>query len=187
MFKQIAARRHSRRIRDDFYGRIVALSRHPVAYAEWGVPDTPEGRFEMLTLCMFLVLQRLREEGAGRVDLAQDLTDAFFSDLDAAHRQMGVGDLKIPRRMRELAGVVEARFTSYREACETGQNGLAGPVAEAFSGHPDTPRVHAAAIAACAHALLAAFEGTAIEDMTRPETGLGALAGCKEWPSHDQA
>lgn len=183
MFKQLAARRRNRRIRDDFYGRIVALSRHPVPYANWGVPDSLEGRLEMLILCLFLVLERLRRAGSPGAPLAQELMDAFFADMDAAHRQLGVGDLKVPRRMRELAGLVETRLQAYRGASVTGGRRLSRLIAENFAAHPGAPRVRAAAIASCATALLAAMERVPVETLMQPGTALAPLADCRESPS----
>ena len=69
-----------RKITQRVYDQIVAAARQPFLYAEWGVPDTPLGRYEMISLHMFLVLRRLRGETGDARELAQNLTDAFFAD-----------------------------------------------------------------------------------------------------------
>lgn len=180
MLRRIAARWQHRRICNDFYGRIVALSRHPVPYARWGVPDTVEGRFEMLTLCLFLVLERLRRAGPPASDLAQSLVDAFFADLDAAHRQMGVGDLKVPRRMRELAEVFSDRLRAYRVAVEAGGRAdLSGAIAKHFGGHDPAAVVKSARLAACAMNALDVLDKHHIDALKQQDAELSKLLGCK--------
>src|SRR5207244_1769191 len=73
------------------YGAIVAQARSPVFYGRYGVPDTVNGRFEMVVLHTILVLRRLKEE-PGLRGLGQALFDAFCADMDANLREMGVGD-----------------------------------------------------------------------------------------------
>ena len=87
MFKRIfgSERAAKERITGGVYDRIVAAARQPVLYAGWNVPDTPLGRYEMISLHLFLVLHRLRGETGAR-ELAQDLTDRFFAELDHSIR-----------------------------------------------------------------------------------------------------
>jgi cytochrome b pre-mRNA-processing protein 3 len=101
------------------YDRIVAAARQPALYADWNVPDTPLGRYEMISLYLFLVLHRLRGETGAR-ELAQDLTDRFFAELDHSIRELGVGDLSVPKRMKKLARMFYGRVASYGEAIDRG-------------------------------------------------------------------
>src|SRR5882724_9487190 len=80
---------------DALYGAIVAQARLPVFYAGFGVPDTIEGRFDMVVLHLVLVLRRLRQ-GPRSAALAQGLFDAFCRDMDHNLRELGVGDLSVP-------------------------------------------------------------------------------------------
>ena len=112
------------KITQTVYDQIVAAARQPVLYAEWGVPDTPLGRYEMISLHMFLVLHRLRGETGSARELAQNLTDAFFADLDHSIRELGVGDLSVPKRMKKLAGMFYGRAVSYGEAVDRGDAAL---------------------------------------------------------------
>src|SRR6516164_5183718 len=73
------------------YGMIVAQARLPAFYLRFGVPDTVNGRFDMVVLHLWMVLGRLRAGGA-RAE-AQQLFDRFCNDMDANLREMGVGDL----------------------------------------------------------------------------------------------
>ncbi|MGO4570938.1 ubiquinol-cytochrome C chaperone family protein [Microvirga sp. 2TAF3] len=95
------------------YERVATASRAPGLYAALGIPDTLEGRFEALSLHMVLILRALRGLPAPAGDVAKDLTDAFFQDLDASLREMGIGDTTVPKRMKKLASSFYGRAHSY--------------------------------------------------------------------------
>jgi cytochrome b pre-mRNA-processing protein 3 len=116
MLKWFKRRSHLKRTAHNFYGSIVAASRQPEMFTQYAMPDTVEGRFELLVAHMFLVLERLRGEGESARPLAQALTDIFFADLDTSMRELGVGDMAVPKKMRQLAGVVHERLDGYRAA-----------------------------------------------------------------------
>ncbi|WP_309086106.1 ubiquinol-cytochrome C chaperone family protein [Chelativorans sp.] len=115
-----AQRRTRRVVVDALYGEIVAAARRPRFYSAWQVPDTPLGRFEMLSLHLFLILHRLREEKGPSRDLAQELTDQFFLDVDHSLRELGIGDLGVPKRMKKLARMFYGRLSSYGQAVDAG-------------------------------------------------------------------
>lgn len=115
MFSWIAARTRRRRNAHNFYGSIVALSRTPALYSDFGVPDTVEGRFEILVLHMFTALEWLGRENAAQRKLNQDLVNLFFDDMDTTSRELGVGDLAVPKRMRTLAAVYKERIAAYKK------------------------------------------------------------------------
>ncbi len=98
------------------YDAIVTQSRQPALYAEYGVPDTLDGRFEMLNLHLFAVLERLKFEGEAGETVRQRLLDTFFSVLDGEFREMGVGDLSVPKKMQNVAGATLGRLQAYGEA-----------------------------------------------------------------------
>ena len=108
------------------YEAIVAAARHPVPYAEWGVADTLDGRFDMITLHMFLVLDRLR---SGATRFRQDLVDEFFSDMDRSLRQMGVGDLSVGKKVRKMAEAFYGRISAYHAALPQGRDALIAALA----------------------------------------------------------
>ena len=103
------------------YERIVAQARQPAFYADLGVPDTPEGRFEMLTLHLFLVLHRLKRERADAGALGQRLADHLVADLDANLREMGAGDLGVGRRVKRMAGALYGRIAAYEAGLDRGE------------------------------------------------------------------
>jgi cytochrome b pre-mRNA-processing protein 3 len=95
------------------YGAIVAQARSPTFYVEFGVPDTVEGRFDLIVLHLVLVLRRLGGAGERGADFGQRLFDAFCRDLDGNLREMGVGDLAVPKRMRRFGEAFYGRQASY--------------------------------------------------------------------------
>jgi cytochrome b pre-mRNA-processing protein 3 len=85
------------------YGAIVAQARIPEFYMDYGVPDTVEGRFDMVVLHVYLVFRRLAEAGEAARARGQKMFDLFIEDMDASMRELGVGDLSVPRKMRAMA------------------------------------------------------------------------------------
>jgi cytochrome b pre-mRNA-processing protein 3 len=100
------------------YGAIVAQARLPAFYVEFGVPDTIEGRFDLLVLHLVLVLRRLSRAGEPGREFGQQLFDAFCRDLDGNLREMGVGDLTVPKRMRRFGEAFYGRQAAYLAAIE---------------------------------------------------------------------
>ncbi len=109
-------RNDSRRKASELYGAVVTLARRPELYAEMGVADTPEGRYEALVLSLFLVLERLRGEGEAATPHAQALIEAFVTDMDDNMREMGVGDLTVPKKVKKAAAALYDRADVYRSA-----------------------------------------------------------------------
>src|SRR5262245_1194099 len=93
----------NRRAIDRLYGEIVAASRTPVLFTDFGIADDIDGRFESLALHATLVLRRLRQLPPPGVEIAQELTDTLFQHFDLALREMGVGDTSVPKRMKTMA------------------------------------------------------------------------------------
>jgi cytochrome b pre-mRNA-processing protein 3 len=104
-----------RRAVDAAYRRIVERSREPRFYSGWGVPDTLDGRFELLALHAFLVLHRLRGEGEASAAFAQALFDTLFADMDRGLREMGAGDLGVGRHVKDMAKAFYGRITAYEK------------------------------------------------------------------------
>jgi cytochrome b pre-mRNA-processing protein 3 len=114
------ARTSRRAAVDAIYERIVAAARQTVFYAEWNVPDTPLGRYEMVSLHIFLFLHRLQPEGQAAREVAQDVTDQFFQDVEHSLRELGIGDMGVPKRMKKLARMFYGRAGSYGAAIDAG-------------------------------------------------------------------
>lgn len=95
------------------YVAIVAQARQPEFYARLGVPDSVDGRFEMLVLHCYLVLRRLRAAQPESQALAQTLFDTLIYDMDQSIRESGVGDLKVGPRLRQMAEAFYGRIKAY--------------------------------------------------------------------------
>jgi len=104
----------------DLYGAIVAQARLPAFYNGYGVPDTVQGRFDLIVLHLVLVLAQIGQragpnEGAAAA-VGQKLFDEFCRDLDDNLREMGVGDLAVPKKMRSFAEAFYGRQAAYLAA-----------------------------------------------------------------------
>jgi len=98
------------------YGAIVAQARRESFYLGFGVPDTVEARFDMIVLHLALLFRRLARETGPIRALGQDVFDLFCRDMDHNLREMGVGDLTVPRKMRGLAEAFYGRVEAYDRA-----------------------------------------------------------------------
>jgi cytochrome b pre-mRNA-processing protein 3 len=110
------------------YSAIVAQSRQPRFYAEWQVPDTVTGRFDMISLHLALLFRRLRSEGPATADFSQAVFDLFFKDMDRSLREMGVTDLGVPKKIQKMGNVFYGLLASVNEAIDTGTPDLVAAV-----------------------------------------------------------
>ena len=103
------------------YAEIVEQARRPQFYLACGVPDTLDGRFEMVGLHLFLMLRRLRRaraENPAAEPLAQALFDVTFANMDESLREMGVGDLAVGGRVKRMAAAVYGRIAAYERGLD---------------------------------------------------------------------
>ncbi|WP_244607330.1 ubiquinol-cytochrome C chaperone family protein [Bosea sp. CS1GBMeth4] len=141
--------------------RIVAASREPALYLQGRVPDDFEGRFEALTLHLFLVLRRLRELPAPAADAAQDLIDASFAYLELGFRQGGISDIAVPKRMKKIGRSFYGRLGGYEEALAAADaDALAASLARNIG-----PEVDAAALARHVAAAAAVLATRSLDDI----------------------
>lgn len=101
---------------DGLYRLIVRQARQPQFYASCGVPDTVGGRFDMIALHAYIVLRRLKELGSRQERFSQALYDRMFADLDYNLREMGVGDLSVGRKIKDLTKLFQGRINAYDTA-----------------------------------------------------------------------
>lgn len=100
------------------YAAVVAEARDPVWYAEAGVPDTLDGRFDMVAAILSLVLVRIDAEGeAGRGPSAL-LTEVFIDDMEGQVRQLGIGDVIVGKHLGKMVAAMGGRLSAYREAID---------------------------------------------------------------------
>ncbi|MDH7794725.1 MULTISPECIES: ubiquinol-cytochrome C chaperone family protein [unclassified Beijerinckia] len=116
-------RSRNRPVIERLQGEIMAASRQPAFFLDYQVTDTVSGRFELLSLHTGLLVWRVETLPAPGPDLAQDLTDAVFHNIDTALREIGIGDVSMPKKMKSLAQGYLGRTLAYRTALEAGDLG----------------------------------------------------------------
>ena len=92
------------------YAKFASLSRNENLYIKFKVPDTIDGRYEMLMVNIILIIRRLKKEKDD--NLSQLVLDLMFSDIDQALRESGVGDLSVPKRMKKIGEAFYGRISS---------------------------------------------------------------------------
>jgi cytochrome b pre-mRNA-processing protein 3 len=147
MFTRLLGRDREANV-DRLYGAIVAQARAPGFYADYGVPDTVAARFDMLALHVHLVVRRLNGGDASSRAAGQALLDRFFEDMDGNLRELGIGDLSVPRQMRGLAEAYFGRADRYDAALkERDEPALGAALSRNVFGGSDAVRAGAARLA----------------------------------------
>lgn len=108
------------------YAAIVAQARQKAFYIRFGVPDTVDGRFELVVLHVFLMLRRLKAGGGGAGAFAQALIDRMFEDMDRNLREMGAADLGVARRIKAMVSAFYGRAAAYEAGLAGDGDGLRG-------------------------------------------------------------
>jgi cytochrome b pre-mRNA-processing protein 3 len=179
MLTRLKMWQNRRRLAHSLYESIVAQARTQGLYARLGVPDRPEGRFEMVALHLVLVLDRLGRDGESGQRLARTLTETFTVDLDDNFREMSVGDLAVPRHVKRAVDALHDRYNGYRAALASDDDApltvaITSRLADVGAGQGlDAPRI-------CAYIRLAKhrLDQAPIAEM---------LAGRIAWPHIDAA
>ncbi len=141
------------------YERIVDQVRRPEFYRDCGLPDTLDGRFDVLVLHVFLVMHRLNRDRGRTADLSQALFDILFQDMDESLRELGAGDMGIGRRIRAMAEGFYGRVAAYEQTLNADDQSLEDCVRRNLFGN----------------AAPAAWQVATMADYIRGEAG--ALAG----------
>jgi cytochrome b pre-mRNA-processing protein 3 len=100
------------------YGSSVTQARRPAFYADWHIPDSPQGRFEMVILHVVLLVKRLTREGRAGERLARALNETFIADMDDNMREMTFGDLRVPKEIKQVTAALLDRHKAYAEALQ---------------------------------------------------------------------
>src|SRR3569623_1473920 len=119
-FLGIGRRSKQERTGFELYGAAVAAARDPYLFEALGVPNTLDGRFDMIALHAFLVIQRVKREPEPGRTLAQAVFDAMVSDMDSNLREMGVSDLSVGKRVRAMWEAFHGRANAYAAALDAG-------------------------------------------------------------------
>ena len=153
---------------------IVAQSRRPGFYLHCGVPDTVDGRFDMIALHAFMVLRRLKERHR---DTAQALLEAIFDDMDSSLREMGAGDLGVGRRVKTMAKALYGRIAAYEAALDGGAEALAGALRRNLYGTVDPATDCVEAMAAYVRAAAVSVENQPLEAINGGAVSFGPPPG----------
>jgi cytochrome b pre-mRNA-processing protein 3 len=165
MLRSLKRRAEFQRKAGEIYGAIVTQARQPAFYARLGIPDTPTGRYEMVVVHLFLVLERLRGGGGDAGALAQVLVDAFVADMDDSLRELGTGDVGVPRRVKRAAAGFYERSKDYRTGLAHGGEMLAQALARHLTA--DAGDTRASALAVYVRAAAASLAAQSVEALTQ--------------------
>jgi cytochrome b pre-mRNA-processing protein 3 len=154
-------RRREREAAEGVYCAALAAARRPAFYVDCGVPDTLQGRFEMVALNLFPLLHRLMHDPGDDPELARLVAESFVVDMDGALRDSGVSDRRLPKRMNTLYSSFAGRITAYEEALSGGESALAEAIARNVFPDAAAP-AHAASLARYAKAAVAAIRAADI-------------------------
>lgn len=105
------------------YNQIVAQARQPAFYRDHGVPDSLDGRFDLIMLHAILVIRKLNRLGPEGEQMAQDLFDLIFADMDNNLREIGVGDLSVGKRVKTMAKAFYGRAEAYEKGLAAADGG----------------------------------------------------------------
>jgi cytochrome b pre-mRNA-processing protein 3 len=146
------------------YEAAVARAREPAWYREGGVPDTIDGRFDMVAAVLALVLLRLEREGEAAAGEAALLTELFIDDMDGTMRELGIGDVVVGKRVGKLVGALGGRMQSFREALAGSGEFEAAVARNVFRGAPPSDE-SVAFVAAGLRKLHEGLGGAALPDL----------------------
>ncbi len=156
------------------YDIIVAQSRKPEFYVHCGVPDTVDGRFDMIVLHAFVVLRRLKDRHR---DTAQALLEAIFDDMDRSLREMGAGDLGVGRRVKTMAKALYGRIAAYEGALDGDGAALAEALRRNLYGTVDPDLECVEAMVAYVHTETASVEQQSLESIAAGSLSFGPPPG----------
>jgi cytochrome b pre-mRNA-processing protein 3 len=172
---------------DALYGAIVAQARRPDFYLVYRAPDTTDGRLDMIILHLALLCRRLgRESGSGQDParmLSQQVFDMFCADMDHNLREMGVGDLSVPKRMQKMGEAFYGRLEVYDRALSVpADDELAGALGRNVLGEA-APGERARQLAAYAREVARLLDVTPLDALADGQLGFpdpGAIAVLRE-------
>ena len=137
MFRWLFRRDPWPAVADDLYRALVAQAREPIFFEAWSVPDTVPGRFDMICLHAFLLLRRLKQDRPRSEALSQALFDRMFADVDHNLREMGVGDMGVGKRVKDMAASFYGRVTAYEAGLRDSATALEDALARnVYAGQP---------------------------------------------------
>ncbi len=156
------------------YSKAVNHARYPLYYEQLGVPDTPEGRFEILALHVGLIIRRLVEDRAAGDEVAQALVNLMISDLDDNLRELGVGDLSVGKQVKRLASQFNARMGVLTKAFDGDDRECLRPMlmTNTYHGVASPSADHVSVLMRICEALESRLKRQSIDDLAKGELDL---------------
>lgn len=177
MFGRMRRERQLKSQARTLYNAIMGLVRRPEIYRDMGVPDTFEGRFEVLALVTCLVLRRLRGGGEAVRPLAQTLVDTLFDDMDIVLREAGISDTALSKKARTMASAFYGRAKAYDEAfAADGEAALCAALARNVLGEASRDAGALSAFVRALEQALAAWSVGELAEGHLPPTGMASAA-----------
>lgn len=164
------------------YPKIVEKARQPAFYLDCAVPDTVEGRFEMILLHLAVVFQRFRNGSEAEKAVAQKVVEAFFNDMDRSLREMGIGDISVPKKMKKLGQAYNGRLIAYhraidaRDAEDFARTVIRNVMARDDGSESEAERAGAATISDYALATVDLLDETSIRDLIENDVPVAAIS-----------
>ena len=155
----------AREAADRAYRRVLEQSRQPVFFTDYGVPDTLDGRFELICLHAFLYLHRLKTERPQAGRLCQEFFDRMFADFDRSLREMGVGDLSVGKHVKRMARAFYGRICAYEAALGGDEKALRAALARNLFGTVFDPAPFVPAMADYVRAAVGKLGGHSTADL----------------------
>ncbi len=159
----------------DLYRVVVEQARQPVFYRDFAVEDSIDGRFDMITLHMALVIRRLRRDADVSRKLSQALFDYMFDDMDLNLRELGVGDMGVLKRVKKMAKAFYGRLDAYDKGIdESGDSVLIGALKRNLYRDRDIPEEILVGMADYVRRQSAHLEALHIDSLMKGEVSFAA-------------
>jgi cytochrome b pre-mRNA-processing protein 3 len=159
------------------YANFAGQARQPAFYLDFGIPDTVDGRFEMVALHAFLVFRRLKGQGAETARLTQAVYDIMFKEMDLALRELGAADLGVGKRIKHMTESLNGRIQVYEKALNDGNDDdLQAALRRNLYGTVEIDDRRISAMTAYIKATAAALEGQDAAELTSGKLHFPALA-----------
>ncbi|WP_282609148.1 ubiquinol-cytochrome C chaperone family protein [Pelagibius sp. Alg239-R121] len=160
----------------ELYGRIVAQARQPAFYSACGVPDTVDGRFDLIVLHVFLVMNRLKQEHDRSSAASQALFDLLFLDMDQSLREMGVGDVGVGKRIKSMVQAFYGRLSAYESALKSGEEALKDALKRNLFGTVEVNDDQIDALSTYVQAEVSSLDGQEMEGLILGQVRFGPLS-----------
>ena len=162
-FERFRTRKRYLNAADTLYLATVEQSRTPTLYTDLGVPDTVDGRFDMIILHVMLLIRRLRGGGEAAGIVSQEVLNLMFADMDRNFREMGIGDMSIGKHVKKTAKAFYGRAEILEQGLEAGQDELCQALKETVLRSIESPEKKATALVNYVTATDASLENQTIE------------------------